>query len=68
MKLFYPKSHYDGAYRGLVFPLLKPFIKGANFTDAQRIAMYGVSEKDVDFVDDLEKPMLLFYPWRGIII
>lgn len=54
MKLYYPKSHYNKAHRGLLFPLLKPFIKAEGFTDAQRIATYGVSEKDIDFTDHLQ--------------
>lgn len=53
MKLYYPKSHYDKNHRGLLFPLLKPFIKGARFTDAQRIALYGVSEKDFQYIEDI---------------
>lgn len=58
MKLYYPKSHYDNSARGAVFPLLKPFIKGENFTDAQRIAMYGATEKDFTFVDSPEEAEL----------
>ncbi|HLV38676.1 hypothetical protein, partial [Xanthomarina sp.] len=54
MKLHYPKSHYNKSHRGLVFPLLKPFIKGDSFTDAQRIELYGLSEKDFEFTDELE--------------
>lgn len=53
MKLYYPKSHYDQSYRGLVFPLLKPFIKGDNFIDAQRIEMYGVSATDFEFTESV---------------
>lgn len=58
MKLYYPKSHYDKNARGSVFPLLKPFIKGVGFTDEQRVAMYGVSKVDFDFVEDLEEAEL----------
>src|SRR5690554_4079253 len=43
----------------MVFPLLKPFIKGENFTDAQRIAMYGLSEKDFIFTEILEEADLV---------
>lgn len=53
MKLYYPKSHYDKTHRGLVFPLLKPFIKGEDYSDNERIASYGVSEKDFVFTDVL---------------
>lgn len=37
-----------------MFPLLKPFIKGDSFTDAQRVEMYGVSEKDFEFTEKSE--------------
>jgi hypothetical protein len=55
VKLYYPKSHYNKAHRGLLFPLLKPFIKGEGYTDAQRIATYSVSEKDFEFTNHLEE-------------
>lgn len=55
MKLYYPKSHYNKSYRGLVFPLLKPFIKSDKFTNSQRIEMYGVSEMDFGFTEKLEE-------------
>jgi|26BtaG_2_1085354.scaffolds.fasta_scaffold00001_123 hypothetical protein len=53
MKLFYPKSHYKPE-RLLVFPLLRPFIKDEDFTDEQRIELYGVSESDFEFTSNLE--------------
>ncbi|MCB0468775.1 MAG: hypothetical protein KDC64_11285, partial [Aequorivita sp.] len=55
MKLYYPKSHYNKAHRGLLFPLLKPFIKAEGFTDAERIATYGISEKNFEFTECLEE-------------
>ena len=54
MKFYYPKSHYNNQYRAQLFPLLKPFIKGTGFTDDDRVAMYGVSEKDFGFAEDIE--------------
>lgn len=54
MKLYFPKSHYDASNRGLVFPLIKPFIKDLVFTDSQRMTLYGVSEKDFEFTQLLE--------------
>lgn len=54
MKLYFPKSHYE-SNRYLVFPLLRPFIKGDDFTDSQRVKVYGLSEKDFDFVETLEE-------------
>ncbi|MCG2430479.1 exostosin domain-containing protein [Aequorivita xiaoshiensis] len=59
MKLYYPKAHYDKSSRGQLFPLLKPFIKGDDFTDAQRIQVYGVSEKDFEFTDKMEEADLV---------
>lgn len=54
LKLYFPISHYNKDHRGLLFPLLKPFIKAEKFTDAQRLASYGVSEKDFEFTEHLE--------------
>ena len=59
MKIYYPKEHYNKNFRGLVFPLLKPFIKNEGFTDEQRNKLYGVSEKDFDFVSLLEEADLV---------
>lgn len=58
MKLYYPKDHYDRKARGGVFPLLKPFIKGKGFTEAQRQSQYGVSSVDFQFVDNPEEAEL----------
>ena len=54
MKLYYPISHYNRDFRGMVFPLLKPFIKGEDFNDKQRKNLYGVSEVDFEFTDFIE--------------
>ena len=62
MKIFYPKPLYDANYRGLTFPLLKPFSKGASFTDAQRVAMYGVSENDVQLTATMEEAAVAILP------
>ena len=51
MKLYVPLKIYPK--RQHLFPLLKPFEKGAGFTDAKRIALYGISEKEVSFVTTL---------------
>ena len=69
MKLYYPKSHYSKTHRGLLFPLLKPFIKAEGFTDTQRIASYGVSEKDFEFTEHLEKAdvVILTMAWNYYI-
>ncbi|GGG53005.1 exostosin domain-containing protein [Bizionia arctica] len=62
MKIFYPRNHYNQAYRGQVFPLLKPFIKGVGFTDAQRKAVYGVSEADFSIVDSMDACQVVVLP------
>lgn len=53
MKLYFPSQHYNKTFRGHVFPLLKPFLKNEGFTDDARQEMYGISEKDVEFVATL---------------
>jgi hypothetical protein len=53
IRIFHPKNHYNKKDRGELFPLLKAFIKGTSFTDLDRITMYGVSEKDYQFVDNI---------------
>ena len=70
MKLYYPKSHYSKAHRGLLFPLLKPFIKAAGYTDAQRLATYGISETDFEFTEDMEAAnvALLTMAWNYYVI
>lgn len=55
IRIFYPKNHYHKKDRGELFPLLKAFIKGTSFTDAERVAMYGVSENEYQFVNDIEQ-------------
>ncbi|KJJ38192.1 exostosin domain-containing protein [Aequorivita vladivostokensis] len=59
MKLYYPKSHYSKAHRGLLFPLLKPFLKAEGYADAERIVTYGVSEMDFEFTDLLQEADLV---------
>lgn len=46
----------------MVFPLLKPFIKAEGFTDAQRLASYGVSEKDFQITEHLEEAAWAILP------
>lgn len=52
MKLYFPISHYTPD-RWHVFPLLRPFIKGGDFTDVQRKALYGVSDTEFEFTPTL---------------
>ncbi|MDT0295731.1 exostosin family protein [Mesonia ostreae] len=62
MKIFYPPLHYDKNYRGHLFPLLKPFIKGDGFTDEQRKSMYGVSQEDYCFVSSMNEAEVVILP------
>lgn len=62
MKLYFPTHLYNPAFRGKVFPLLKPFLKGANYTDAQRQALYGVSDTDFILVKTMEEAQVVILP------
>lgn len=53
IRIFYPKNHYNKKHRGELFPLLKAFVKGSLFADIDRIAMYGVSENEYQFVNTI---------------
>ena len=54
-RIHYQHSHYNRKNRGQLFPLLKAFIKNDSFTDEERIAMYQISEKEVEFVETIEE-------------
>ncbi|UKM63660.1 glycosyltransferase family 47 protein [Flavobacteriaceae bacterium GSB9] len=62
MKLYYPKSHYIKKYRGELFPLLKPFLKGEGFTNQDRMALYGVSDTDFEIVATLDDAEVCVLP------
>ena len=66
MKLYFPSHHYNANYRGHVFPLLKAFIKGKYFKDAQRKELYGVSDADFKIVDKIEdaQVVILTMSWN----
>lgn len=70
LKLYYPKTHYNQNYRGFLFPLLKPFIKGEQFSDRERISMYGVSENDFEFTAVLEEAdvAILTMAWNYYVL
>lgn len=53
IRIYYPKHYERGLPRVELFPLLKAFEKADSFTDEERIALYGVSDKEYDFVDDV---------------
>jgi len=62
MKLYFPHNHYDVQYRRQVFPLLKAFIKEKDFTDAERILVYGVSNQDFLIVDTIDASDVVILP------
>ena len=62
MKLYFPKSHYNSTFRRDVFPLLKPFIKNKEFTDKERMAIYGVSETDFQVTETIEEADIVVLP------
>ncbi|MCX8148585.1 exostosin domain-containing protein [Thermaurantimonas aggregans] len=70
MKIFFDDSNnfkysnYFVTHRGELIDLLKPFVgKDNNFTDDERIKIYGLSEKDFTFIDKLEESDLAVLPW-----
>lgn len=48
--------------RGELFPLLKPFIKNKDFTDTERIKLYGISEKDFKITETIKDANYLVLP------
>ncbi|MDW5290736.1 exostosin family protein [Formosa sp. PL04] len=62
MKIYYPSHLYDSQFRGQLFPLLKPFLKNENFTDAERVRVYGVSEQDFEIVETIEACDVIVLP------
>ncbi|MBZ9652094.1 exostosin domain-containing protein [Psychroflexus montanilacus] len=52
--IHYLSSHYNPAFRGQLFPYLKPFIKSSRFTDLERVEMYQVSETEVEYVTNIK--------------
>ncbi|PHS62078.1 MAG: hypothetical protein COB12_11165 [Flavobacterium sp.] len=62
ISIYYPKVLLDPNRRGQLFPLLKPFIKGASFSDKDRKAMYHISDKEFQLVDDITRADWLILP------
>lgn len=70
MKLYFPLNHYDKNYRSHVFPLLKPFFKNKEFTDDERVELYGVSENEFKFTDLIKNADIIILPmsWNYYVI
>ncbi|MDC0467762.1 hypothetical protein OAN98_02200 [Bacteroidia bacterium] len=52
-KLYYPKELHISDIRSEIFPLLKPFLKGLNYSNEQRILDYGISKDDFVLTDNI---------------
>ena len=62
MKIYFPKNLYFKNNRNHLFPLLKPFLKNASFTDEQRIKMYRVSSSDYEISDSITEAEIIVLP------
>ncbi len=62
VKLYFPKHLYNPKNRGQLFPLLKPFLKGEDFTEEQRLEMYHVSSSDFCLVDSIKEADCIMLP------
>ena len=69
-KIFFPKELYDPRYRGQMFPLLKPFLKNQECTDAERMDLYGISSREISFVEDpmLADVLILPMSWNHYVL
>lgn len=62
MKIYFPQKYYDPNYRGQVFPLLKPYLKKKDFTDEERLRLYGVSINSYQFAEDIPSADIVILP------
>ena len=63
VSLYTAPEHYRPDLRTYLHPLLRPFIgKPANFTDADRMAMYGLGEEEFRVVIDPRKADVAILP------
>jgi len=60
--IFYPKELFDPNRRGQLFPLLKPFLKDTGFTDEKRKAMYHISDREFQIVEDITQADKIILP------
>ena len=45
-----------------IFPVLKPFEKNRTFSDKERLALYGISETDIEFTNSIEEASVAILP------
>ena len=69
-RLYYPEELYDPKYRGQLFPLLKPFLKNKEYSDAERIKLYATSSSDFILVKDAAQADVIVIPmsWNYYVI
>lgn len=49
-------------YRRQIFPLLKPFQKGNDFSNKDRMSLYHISEEEINFVTKMEEADVVVLP------
>ncbi len=62
IKIYFPHKLYNSKFRGQLFPLLKPFLKGEGFSDKERLAIYHVSDKDFSLTNSLQSADIIILP------
>lgn len=63
IKIFSKKEEYSKDNRKDLIDILKPFVgKPSDFTDSERIELYGISERDLAFTDNLEDSDIAVLP------
>lgn len=56
IRIYTAFNHYTAQNRKYLIDILKPFIgKPENYSNTQRIAEYGISNNDIEFVDNITK-------------
>ena len=61
--LYTTPTHYHPTHRGDLIDLLKSFWgKGDGFSDVDRVAMYGISEQDIRFTEDIQTVDIVVLP------
>lgn len=63
VKIYFPEIvNYTEVDRRFLFPLLKPFFKSNNFSDEERITMYGLSDRDYQLEKDINSADVVILP------
>ena len=62
VKIFSDRSHYERVHRAELSSFLKPYWKDMPFTEAERLAMYGLSSNDFAIVSSVEEADFVVVP------